>query len=146
MKTNNLLIIAIACLGFVTTITAQSATSNLPTNGLEACYSFTGNADDESGGENNGVVNGATLTAGKDGALNTAYYFDGTGNTIDFASPFFEGNQVNEFTFHVRVKLNDISNSPNIWGKTFFWGEVNLKITDQGSTNLTWANNISGNK
>lgn len=146
MKIKNLLITVVVCLGFATTIIAQNGTSNLPTNGLEACYSFTGNADDEIGGGNNGVVNGAILTAGKDGVSNTAYSFDGTGNTIDFAAPFFGGNQVNEFTFHVRLKLNDISNSPNIWGKTLSWGEVNFLVNDQGGVQLVWANNISGNK
>ena len=146
MKTKNLLMTVVVSLVFTTMIIAQNGTSNLPANGFDACYSFTGDATDESAGTNNGVINGATLTAGKDGVSNTAYSFDGISNTINFSSPFLGGTQASEFSYHVRLNVNDISNSPNIWGKTLSWGEVNFSITNDGAILFKWANNVTGNK
>jgi Concanavalin A-like lectin/glucanases superfamily/Secretion system C-terminal sorting domain len=51
--------------------------------GVIAHYPFTGNANDSSGNNNNGVVFGATLTAGLSGIPNTAYRFNGTSNYIE---------------------------------------------------------------
>ena len=51
-------------------------------NGLVAYYPFNGNAGDSSGFGNHGTVYGATLTTGRNGISNTAYYFDGTSNKI----------------------------------------------------------------
>ncbi len=55
---------------------------NLPANGLVAWYPFNGNANDESGNGNHGVVNGATLTADRSGNGNSAYLFNGINNNI----------------------------------------------------------------
>ena len=54
-------------------------------NGLVAHWNFNGNANDISGNNLNGVVTGATLTAGYNGIANTAYQFNGTGDHIDVA-------------------------------------------------------------
>jgi hypothetical protein len=51
-------------------------------DGLVACYTFTGNANDSSGYNNNGSVYGATMTSGHNGTANEAYYFDGTNDYI----------------------------------------------------------------
>lgn len=56
--------------------------SYIPTDGLVAYYPFNGNANDESGTGNNGVVNGASLTADRFGNINKAYNFNGTSNYI----------------------------------------------------------------
>jgi hypothetical protein len=45
---------------------------------LVACYPFSGNANDLSGNNNNGTVNGATLTSDRFGNANSAYSFNGT--------------------------------------------------------------------
>jgi gliding motility-associated-like protein len=47
-------------------------------NGLIAHYPFTGNANDVSGNNINGVVSNATLTSDRTGNANSAYYFNGT--------------------------------------------------------------------
>jgi hypothetical protein len=47
-------------------------------SGLVAYYPFNGNANDESGNGNNGIVHGATLTTDRFGNTNSAYYFDST--------------------------------------------------------------------
>jgi hypothetical protein len=56
--------------------------SYVPTNGLVGYWPFNGNANDESGNGNNGTVNGATLTADRNGVANKAYSFDGVNNYI----------------------------------------------------------------
>ncbi len=47
-----------------------------------AYYSFNGNANDSSGHNNNGTVNGAVLTHDRFGCPNRAYRFDGSGDYI----------------------------------------------------------------
>ena len=130
---------------FTTTIFAQLP-SYVPTSGLAAWYSFTGNANDDSGNNNNGTVNGATLTVGKLGIANSAYSFNGTSNTINFANPFLGGVQVSSFTFHVLIKFNSTGNSPNIWGKAFNWGDLNFQIGTNKEIIVFWDNNVTGNK
>ena len=62
---------------------ASAAPLNNPiTAGLVAAYEFSGNADDVSGNGNNGVVNGATLTADRFGNANSAYSFDAIDDSI----------------------------------------------------------------
>ena len=58
----------------------------VPTDGLVGYWPFDGNANDESGNGNNGVVNGATLTSDRFGNNNSAYSFDGNTNYIDIAN------------------------------------------------------------
>nr|WP_314494385.1 LamG-like jellyroll fold domain-containing protein [uncultured Chryseobacterium sp.] len=58
---------------------ANAQTPNyVPASGLVAWWSFTGNANDSSGNSNNLTVNGATLTADRNGAANSAYAFNGS--------------------------------------------------------------------
>ena len=58
----------------------------LPTNGLIGWYPFNGNANDESGNGDDGLVTGAVLVTGKSGIANSAYRFDGDGDYIDIGS------------------------------------------------------------
>jgi hypothetical protein len=58
--------------------------SYVPTDGLVGWWPFNGNANDESGNGNNGVVNGATLIADRFGNANGAYSFSqNNSNTIN---------------------------------------------------------------
>ena len=59
--------------------------SYLPTSGLLAWYSFSGNANDNSGNGHNGTVYGATLTNDRFGNANSAYSFDGSSAKINTA-------------------------------------------------------------
>lgn len=61
--------------------------------GLVAHYPFSGNANDATGNNLNGTVNGATLTTDRDGISNSAYNFDGNdyisvadNSLLDFAA------------------------------------------------------------
>ena len=78
MKKN---LIVLLLLGRITFTIAQIP-PYIPTNGLVAWYPFNGNANDESGNGNNGVVNGAILTADRLGNPNAAYDFNGVNNYI----------------------------------------------------------------
>ena len=60
--------------------------SGYPTGNLICYYPFSGNANDESGNNNNGVVNNAVLTTDRHGTPNSAYLFDGTTSSIDVAN------------------------------------------------------------
>ena len=55
--------------------------------GLIAYFPFNGNANDESGKNNHGVVTGATLTTDRFGQTNKAYNFNGTNNWIIASVP-----------------------------------------------------------
>lgn len=61
-------------------------------NGLIGSYPFNGNANDVSGNGNNGIVNGATLTADRFGTPNSAYLFNGTSNYINLGTNFTYGS------------------------------------------------------
>jgi len=50
---------------------------------LVLCYLFNGDANDLSGNNNNGSVNGATLTTDRFGITNSAYSFDGVDDYIE---------------------------------------------------------------
>jgi Concanavalin A-like lectin/glucanases superfamily/Secretion system C-terminal sorting domain len=61
---------------------AQNVPSYVPTTGLVGWWACSGNAADSSGSGNNGVTNGATLSADRNSNPNSAYSFNGTSNYI----------------------------------------------------------------
>ena len=125
---------------------SQNIPSYVPKDGLEGYWSFEGDSKDLSVNQNHGTINGVNLVNDKSNKLNSAIEFNGTGNFIGFNKSFFGGKQINSFTFFTRINFKDISNSPNIWGKTLFWGEVNFMVTNIGEIQFAWANSITGNK
>jgi len=108
MKTK--VLIAIICVG-VTTLFAQNTPSYVPKNGLVGWWPFNGNANDESGNRNNGVVNGATLTTDRNGKTNSAYSFSGVKS-----SNIVLGNIAlkNNFSISIWAKANRNSQKTNI--------------------------------
>ena len=142
---NKLLLLAMG-FALITQMTMAQVPSYVPTNGVVGYWPFQGNANDLSGNGNNGIVNGATLTADRFGNNNKAYSFNGTSNNINIPSPFLGGGQTSVFSFYARVNFNSLTNSPNIWGKTLFWGEVNFYVNSNGAICFVWANSITGNK
>jgi hypothetical protein len=84
MKKKSLLLTAVATLGLTTAAMAQTVPSYVPTNGIAGWWPFNGNANDESGNNNNGTVYGATLTSDRFGNSNKSYLFDGISNRIAF--------------------------------------------------------------
>lgn len=115
--------------------------SYVPSNGLVGWWPFNGNANDESGNGNNGVVNGATMSNDRNGIANSAYYFSSAGcdPRIDFAN-FNYGGAVNYFSMSFWMnRVNDGCISPRLFefGNGNGWG-VNW-INSQ--TSMDWVNN-----
>jgi gliding motility-associated-like protein len=77
-------------------ITLQTYSQVNLNDGLIGCYTFSGNANDLSGSNNHGKVNGATLATDRFGNANSAYDFDGINDYIEI-SP--KGLELNEFSY-----------------------------------------------
>ncbi|MFN9496226.1 MAG: hypothetical protein ACK570_08680, partial [Bacteroidota bacterium] len=76
LNTKPLYLTAVALLGLSTLGIAQTVPAYVPTDGLVGWWPFNGNANDESGNENNGVVNGPILSPDRFGISNSSYLFD----------------------------------------------------------------------
>ncbi len=73
---------------------------------LVAYYPFNGNANDESGFNNHGTVNGAALVADRFGNQNSAYQFDGNNDYINV--PNSESlNFENSITVNFWIKVGE---------------------------------------
>ena len=70
--------------------------------GLIGSYPFNSNANDVSGFGNNGIVNGATLTTDRFGAINSAYSFNGVSDYIDLGLNYAYSSH----TFSAWVNMN----------------------------------------
>ena len=77
------------------------------TNGLVGYWPFNGNANDESGFNNHGTVNGATLSTDRFGNLNSAYYFDGINDFISITSNALLYRFNTSFTITAWVRRTD---------------------------------------
>jgi hypothetical protein len=88
---------------FISGITIAQIPNYVPTSGLVGWWPFNGNANDESGYGNNGTVNGATLTADRNGVANSAYSFDGVNDEITASRSHF-----NEFSSTVWVNSSSM--------------------------------------
>ena len=86
---------------WLTYIFAGIASADL-NNGLVAYYPFNGNAKDESGNGNDGVVNGAALTKDRFGIDNSSYNFDGVNDYIEVAN----SNSLNPDYISISVWVN----------------------------------------
>jgi uncharacterized protein (TIGR02145 family) len=92
-------------------------------NGLVAYYPFNGNANDESGNGNNGVVNGATLTTDRLGNSGKAYSFNGVDDQIEVSTT--NGNfDNNSFSISFWLKTNQSGGDPAIISRTNNTGSV----------------------
>ncbi|MFN5095032.1 MAG: LamG-like jellyroll fold domain-containing protein, partial [Ignavibacteria bacterium] len=65
--------------------------SYVPTNGLIGWWPFNGNANDESGNGNHGIVNGATFTIDRRGEFGKSFSFDGLDDDIVLSPPVLSG-------------------------------------------------------
>jgi hypothetical protein len=107
-------------------------------NGLVACYPFNGNSNDESGNNNNGTVNGATLTTDRFGKANGAYNFDGTSDFIEISPDKLQNPT---FSYSLWVKPTTLPQS----GIAFFLFSIGSDSGDQGiGLNNGYANGTDG--
>lgn len=112
-------------------------------NGNMGWWPFCGDAQDYSGLDIHGTLNGSQLVSGRNGNNNEAFYFDGN-SYILFNGPFLGGGQVNEFSMNVLFKPESLSGV--LWRKEKFWGEVQIYVGPTGRVGMFWANSVSGNK
>jgi len=108
-------------------VTSNSLQSQIPTNGLVGYWPFSGNANDSSGNNLNGTVNGAVLTEDRFGNSSSAFNFDGIDDYILVNDDDLLSFPNNEFTFSfwVNPTLTQLPASPafeedfesiNYWG------------------------------
>lgn len=121
----------------------------LPTSGLIAYYPFNGDADDSSGNNLHGEVNGATLVSDRNGTTNSAYTFDGVDDRIEVENNSLMENQ----KYSISVWINAENNTGAIISMSDFDPVQNncgyyLSILDgnlRGLSNIgtsNWARNV----
>ncbi len=139
---NKILLSVLALLALAGSGTAQSLPSYVPANGLVGWWPFNGNANDESGNNNNGTVNGATLTADRFGNAGKAYGFDGA--SIISVNSNTNLCLQNKFTISLWV-LRDNSNSMGFISKgRDNQGGISYHISGNGSSLGVGINNDPG--
>ena len=87
-------------------IVALSA-SNPLNSGLVAYYPFSGNANDESVNDNDGVVYGAVLTTDRFGNPSSAFNFDGVDDYIDIGNMEYLSNDAFSVSIWVKKDTNN---------------------------------------
>lgn len=102
-------------------------------NGLVACYPFDGNANDGSGNNNNGIVNGVSLADDRFGKPNSSYEFNGNNHVRvpDAPSQQIATNQIS-LSAWITLERN-VENTQ--------WRVVNK----QQSAGISWGLEIFGN-
>lgn len=100
----------------------------LPAAGLIAWWPFTGNVIDSSGDGHDGTLFGPTLTTGRYGVPNTAYYFNGTSDYI-YIPPGSPGHEtstdiVNSLTISAWVKSSNYFYSPTGQEQIYWRGDA----------------------
>lgn len=98
-----LLLFLIVC--SATLVTAQNVPSYIPINGLVGWWPFNGNANDESGNSNNGIVYGPTLSIDRFNSPNSAYLFDGG---TDLIATSTQQSSTNTYTVSFWTQVDSI--------------------------------------
>jgi hypothetical protein len=106
MKIRNKLLLLSISFAFCSQRVNAQVPSYVPTNGLAGWWSFSGNANEESGTGNNGTVSSATLTTDRFGNNNKAYSFNGVNSKIVTADNLFQLNS--SFTISSWINLSSL--------------------------------------
>jgi len=128
-KTKNLLLGIAIGIGTSFATVAQNVPNYVPTNGLVGWWPFNGNANDESGKENNGTINGSTLTNDRFGNSNKAYSFNGSSSFIDFGRN--ENLAPKQFTIASWIKIGSPLSNLNMIIRARFYGYA-LHVNSSG--------------
>ncbi len=88
-----------------------SAKAQIPTTGLVGKYTFSGNANDQSGSSNNGTMtNGATFTTDRFGNVNSSASLDGVDDYIALPSGSITSlNITGDFSVSYWIKSSDVA-------------------------------------
>ena len=121
MKKNLTILIMLSIFGL------SSAFAQIPTNGLLAWYKFDGTANDSSGNNNNGVINGPTSTTDRFNRPNHALLFNGDGQYVSVANDVWSDS----LTLSAWVYANYFgSTSSGTAGKMIFFKAPNTGYND----------------
>ena len=151
MKQLNFTILVAITLLFATHTMAQLP-GNVPTSGLVGYWPLNGNTNDYSGNNNNGVNNGATLTADPQGNANQAYYFNGSSyiSVANNAIFNFGSTDYTVSAWAMRSGTNRLQRivCKALKGPTYKgWGirfeNSNISFASGGGNNGTWYSNGS---
>lgn len=96
---------------------AQEIPNYVPDEGLLGWWPFSGNAFDQSGNNNHGVVYGAALAEDRNGQVNSCYNFNGSGNYIDLPGSFFPVGS--NHTIAMWFQLTDSTHITNTFYNTY---------------------------
>jgi hypothetical protein len=106
----------------------------VPTDGLVGWWPFNGNANDESGNGNDGIVNGATITTDRVGMNAKAFLFDGNTNHIQIPPSLTLNNFNNAITISSWIYCAGQSGVPSYGNQDLqgIFGPATYLINDGG--------------
>lgn len=81
----------------------------VPSQNLQAWWSFSGSSNDQSGNGNNFTNNGATLSTDRNSASNSAYNFDGVDDYMALNTPSFAFGEDSSFTISFWTYFNNMN-------------------------------------
>jgi concanavalin A-like lectin/glucanase superfamily protein len=110
-------------------------------DGLVAHYPLDGNAIDATGSGNNGVVNGATLTADRFGNTDSAYSLDGTDDYIDFLDNPLSTIGADDFTISFWFITNVSNNQQMVFLGNDIQGALNGE--EYAGISYIWDNKLN---
>lgn len=125
-----------------------NAVSGSLTQGLVGYWPFCGNANDDSGNGNNGIVNGATLTTDRFGNTNSAYNFDGQNDYIS-CNPLTGIQQITVSVWFKKSGLGGHLVSQNDWttAENVSFGSAYEKISNNFTVGVNSGNcNFQGSQ
>jgi hypothetical protein len=139
----NLYVLTCALCTLLSLPVAAQVPGYVPTDGLVGWWPFNGNANDESGNGNDGVVNGATLTEDRFGNVNSAFEFDGSASYIEVMHSGSITAQ-NEITISCWINANIINNgfTQTLISKGMqsnYWN-YGISITSNGIASYNYTN------
>lgn len=79
-------------------------------------YDMNADAKDVTNNNNDGIVNGATLTTDRFGIANKAYTFDAINDDITTSSNLTQLDSATEFTLHMWCRPSSVTLTRGIWG------------------------------
>ena len=130
-----------------------SFTTNDIKVGMVGYYPFTGNANDNSGNANNGIVTNAVLSQDRFGNLNSAYLFNGTTSNIRVPNSTTLKSSTYQLTISAWVQINQFTGNPKAgvivdksagttgdWGISYYDWDANPSVE-----NLKFGAYVRGN-
>ena len=124
-------LITLIIVGFINVLNAQ-VPSYVPAEGLVGYWPFNGNANDETGNGNNGIIYDVTLTSDRFGNDEKAYDYNGSDTFITLPNDFFNGTQNGLYSINLWVKHNSTNKNSVLFYKGGSWKESSINLLSNG--------------